>query len=201
MYNGAFANCPNLTSVTLPDSLVSIADYAFGFQSGTGGFVPLPNFTIYGSAGSAAEAYANKYGFAFSTAIPTPTPPPSQPAASEPEASAPAASEESVVPTPATSADADQNKQSKNSQDSDMLLILLAIGGGTILLIIVGVVIFLIVRNKNDRTKPAIQPDALPNKTDSNGSKTTEQYPEIYCPMCGTKNTGRYCSLCGHLLR
>ena len=55
--NRAFANCPNLTQIYIPDRTVIISATAFEGISN-----PL---TIYGEAGSYAEFYANKNGFRF----------------------------------------------------------------------------------------------------------------------------------------
>ena len=56
----AFANCSALESVTIPESVKTIADNAFeGVDSA---------LVIYGSAGSAAEQYASQNGFDFEAA-------------------------------------------------------------------------------------------------------------------------------------
>ncbi len=69
----AFYSWYNLKSVTIPSSVTSISDYAFGFYEyemdpDDGGEIidkKVPDFIIYGESGSAAEAYATKYGFPF----------------------------------------------------------------------------------------------------------------------------------------
>ena len=66
----AFKCCNGLTSISIPDSVTSIGSYALGFYS-TDEKNPnlrndkIPDFIIYGKKGSAAEDYAEKYGFPF----------------------------------------------------------------------------------------------------------------------------------------
>lgn len=62
----AFLDCENLKKITIPKSVTSIGDKAFGYIS------PyyddndkLPDFTIYGYTGTAAEKYAIENGFTF----------------------------------------------------------------------------------------------------------------------------------------
>lgn len=52
----AFYNCTSLTSITMPDSVTSIGNYAFRDSGLT---------TIYGYAGSYAETYAGENGYTF----------------------------------------------------------------------------------------------------------------------------------------
>jgi len=52
----AFADCPNLHDVDIPESATSVDPTAFAGTSG---------LTIHGTEGSYAEFYASKYGFAF----------------------------------------------------------------------------------------------------------------------------------------
>ena len=54
----AFANCPELRHIYIPEGTTSIAPDAFEGVSG---------LTIHGKAGSYAEFYAGRYGFGFST--------------------------------------------------------------------------------------------------------------------------------------
>ena len=60
----AFAACKSLTSVTIPASVTEIGSYTFGYDNN---YEKISDFTIYGKAGSAAEAYANEDGFKFVT--------------------------------------------------------------------------------------------------------------------------------------
>lgn len=64
----AFYNCNALKTVTIPSSVTSIEDYALGYHwnDDTYDNEKINNFTIRGSAGSAAETYANNNGFTFS---------------------------------------------------------------------------------------------------------------------------------------
>ncbi len=65
----AFYHCPKLTSVIIPKSVTKIGNAAFGyfdyFGENTVETRKIPNFTIYGYTGTAAETYANKNGFTF----------------------------------------------------------------------------------------------------------------------------------------
>ena len=78
----AFYDCSNMKSVVIPGTVTKIGNMALGLQSsnwenGTqwsddsrgfwnrGYYEPVSDFTIYGEAGSAAEAYAEKYGLNF----------------------------------------------------------------------------------------------------------------------------------------
>ena len=53
----AFANCPELRQIYIPESCVTIDVSAFEDCR--------VDFTIYGIAGSAAEQFANEYGYTF----------------------------------------------------------------------------------------------------------------------------------------
>ena len=62
----AFFGCSSLKSVTIPDSVTSIGEYALGFFIDEYYELSMyPDFTIYGAAGSAAEAYANDNNIKF----------------------------------------------------------------------------------------------------------------------------------------
>ncbi len=66
---GAFAGCNDLTEIYIPDSVTSIGAQAFGYEAHLVNdeytFSPKQGFKIYGSSGTAAEAYANANGFTF----------------------------------------------------------------------------------------------------------------------------------------
>lgn len=69
VYDSAFFGCEKLTSITIPES-VSFIDYdAFGimYDTSTKPYqrVNVEGFTIYGTPGSAAEAYAKEYNVPF----------------------------------------------------------------------------------------------------------------------------------------
>ena len=53
----AFRDCPNLSSVTIPDSVTSIGYEAFGARD--------KSFTIYCHSGSFAQNYAKSYGITY----------------------------------------------------------------------------------------------------------------------------------------
>ncbi len=53
----AFRDCPNLSSVTIPDSVTSIGYEAFGARD--------KSFTIYCHSGSFAQSYAKSYGITY----------------------------------------------------------------------------------------------------------------------------------------
>ena len=71
--NMAFYNCTSLKDVTIPASVRSIGEHAFGFESrmifspfsSHLMFGKISGFTIYGASGSEAENYAKENGFAF----------------------------------------------------------------------------------------------------------------------------------------
>ena len=63
----AFYGCTDLTSILIPRSIVSIGINAMGmyYSKMIEQYQPIPEFVIYGIAGSAAETYANKNGITF----------------------------------------------------------------------------------------------------------------------------------------
>lgn len=74
----AFSDCDKLTEVAIPGSVTEIGDGAFEWTAlrkvvipdsvteiGKGAFTGIEDLTICGSRGSAAEAYAEKYGIDF----------------------------------------------------------------------------------------------------------------------------------------
>ena len=54
---GAFQECKSLTDITIPNSVTSISNSAFLYTA--------EDFTIIGYEGSAAETFANNYGYTF----------------------------------------------------------------------------------------------------------------------------------------
>lgn len=63
--NNCFDDFSGLTKVILGNGIEKIGDHAFGYYKTNSGFAPIEGFTIYGYAGTAAEAYANANGFNF----------------------------------------------------------------------------------------------------------------------------------------
>ena len=63
--SGAFQNCPKLKTVTIPESVTSIGGMAFGYVHPSSDIVLADDFTIIGTPGTAAEAYANENGIEF----------------------------------------------------------------------------------------------------------------------------------------
>ena len=61
----AFINCFSLISVTIPSSVKTIGNKAFGYYETMGEYKKIDGFTICGAKGSAAEKYANANGFKF----------------------------------------------------------------------------------------------------------------------------------------
>ncbi len=55
----------NASVITLPQSVSSIGDHAFGFASDGTAYVPIFGFTVRGYTGSEAETYASANGFSF----------------------------------------------------------------------------------------------------------------------------------------
>ena len=65
--DSAFLDCDNLTSIIIPESVVSIGYKALGyyFSHSVGNYERIYNFTVSGYRNTAAETYANENGFAF----------------------------------------------------------------------------------------------------------------------------------------
>ena len=62
----ALCGLTNLKSVTIPATVTIIDDYALGYEYGNGGdYIKISGFTIFGTTGTEAQAYANKWGFLF----------------------------------------------------------------------------------------------------------------------------------------
>ncbi len=63
----AFYDCINLSIIKMPKYITNIGEKAFGYYSDEDDLKQkkIMDFTIYGYKGSAAETYANEYGFAF----------------------------------------------------------------------------------------------------------------------------------------
>ena len=69
-----FLNLPSLASVTVPDTVTFIGQYALGYVYEDELYTPVPSFTITGKLGSAAETYAAENHFTFvPTEVPHPT--------------------------------------------------------------------------------------------------------------------------------
>lgn len=67
IYSPAFGNCASLKSLVIPPEVTWLEQYALGYyyDSDAGKDVQVRDFVIYGEKGSAAEKYANEYGFTF----------------------------------------------------------------------------------------------------------------------------------------
>ena len=61
----AFRGCTGLASVSIPNTVEKIGNYAFGYTYGSGHYVKINGFTIYGTKGTAAERYAYSNGLNF----------------------------------------------------------------------------------------------------------------------------------------
>ena len=61
----AFGGCTGLASVSIPNTVEKIGNCAFGYTYGSGHYVKIDGFTIYGTKGTAAERYAYSNGFNF----------------------------------------------------------------------------------------------------------------------------------------
>ena len=62
----AFLNCPAMSSVTIPETVTEVGGKAFGFLSDELGITTkIEDFKIIGVVGSAAQTYAEEYGFTF----------------------------------------------------------------------------------------------------------------------------------------
>ncbi len=61
----AFENCPLLSCVVIPSSVQTIEAEAFGYFNRYDALEKIRNFTVIGTKGSAAEAYAEENGFRF----------------------------------------------------------------------------------------------------------------------------------------
>lgn len=60
----AFYRCDLMTDIYIPGSVTEIGEYALGYFNNLEG-TKVPDFTIYGVAGSAAQTYAEENGFTF----------------------------------------------------------------------------------------------------------------------------------------
>ena len=81
----AFLGCKNLTSITIPDSVTTIGNYALGyyFDDFIWGYALVKDFVIYSAVGSAAEKYANENGITFISVAPE-EPPVDEPPVEDP---------------------------------------------------------------------------------------------------------------------
>ena len=61
----AFGGCTGLASVSIPNTVEKIGNCAFGYTYGSGHYVKIDGFTIYGTKGTVAERYAYSNGFNF----------------------------------------------------------------------------------------------------------------------------------------
>ena len=61
----AFRDCTGLASVSIPNTVEKIGNCAFGYTYGSGHYVKIDGFTIYGTKGTVAERYAYSNGFNF----------------------------------------------------------------------------------------------------------------------------------------
>ena len=61
----AFRGCTGLASVSIPNTVEKIGNCAFGYTYGSGHYVKIDGFTIYGAKGTAAERYAYSNGLNF----------------------------------------------------------------------------------------------------------------------------------------
>ena len=61
----AFLRCSSLRSINIPDSTISVGNFAVGYE-GDGSFVPMGSFVINGSENSLGKAYADENGMTFS---------------------------------------------------------------------------------------------------------------------------------------
>ena len=61
----AFGGCTGLASVSIPNTVEKIGNCAFGYTYGSGHYVKIDGFTIYGTKGTAAERYAYSNGLNF----------------------------------------------------------------------------------------------------------------------------------------
>lgn len=70
--NCAFLDCPRLSSLEIPDSVISIATYALGYyRMPDWTYQAAPDFVLSGRSPSAAQAYAQENGFAFTSTGPS----------------------------------------------------------------------------------------------------------------------------------
>lgn len=67
VFSDSFQNIPNMYSITIPASVCAIGDESFGFvfDMVQDKYVPMPDFTIYGTKGTEAETYAKNSGIKF----------------------------------------------------------------------------------------------------------------------------------------
>ena len=70
----AFYECPLLTFIVVPDAVDTIGDYALGYvySEEIGDAIAVEGYGIYGTAGSAANEYADIYGLDFYAIAPNP---------------------------------------------------------------------------------------------------------------------------------
>ncbi len=98
--NYAFLDCPSLYSVEIPENVQNIGRNAFGYKSEKESDSPVYGFTIYGESGSVAEEYANENEITF-VAVSRDEPTTEEPTTEEPTTEEPT-TEEPTTEEPTT---------------------------------------------------------------------------------------------------
>ncbi len=191
----AFEGCDKLTTVTIPNPITTLGFYAFGYLDDVMETAS-PNFSMRGLAGSTTEQYCIENGIPFTaltqeqmnTYLAEKYPPqgtPSEPSIQDIPANSPI-SQSSVQPATTL------NQGSTPAEESFMVAYSLwFIIGGLLLLLIIGFVLFLVLKKKSRTYPPAVE--------DEPGVATQI----TTCPNCGASITPNavFCGKCGHSLR